>query len=371
MTDIQVAEIPVASKPQSLSTSKNFNAIDIARVTAAILIVAMHTYVFKQVNETLNFFVTMVLAKIGVPFFFVTSSFFFFRKINLAQVRNHEDGDAAGRLRKYIFRMAKIYLVWSMIYSIPRFHFGFQYGGYTAGAFQVIKGFLIALGVGSQLWYVLASIVLILIVYMLHRYMASRTILIIAVGVYVAVMFLTKYSPLIFGQSDVLSALHNASRRYVNQLPIRIPSGFIFVLFGAMLAQNRPTISRKAAVLLLLMVSVAALTAEVFFLSSSTFDFAYDGSVQAYLFMVPVVALLFVLLTNVASTDRWFFPYLRRMSLLIYCSHRFFQYWYEQAGVVNNLALFLATAASSIVFAAVVVGLLERTQRFKFLGILS
>ena len=84
-----------------------------------------------------------------------------------------------------------------------------------------------------------------------------------------------------------------------------------------------------------------------------------------------MVALLFLLLTNVTLENRWFFPYFRRMSLLIYCSHRVFIYVYEQVGDGNRLNMFFFTAACSIVFAATVILLLERTNRLKFLNILS
>ena len=43
--------------------------IDIYRLIVALLIVAIHVYPFKTINENFDFIFTHILCRIGVPFF--------------------------------------------------------------------------------------------------------------------------------------------------------------------------------------------------------------------------------------------------------------------------------------------------------------
>lgn len=55
------------------------NSIEIMRLLAAILIVAIHTAPLYELNETAGFIATEVITRTAVPFFFLTSGYFFFK----------------------------------------------------------------------------------------------------------------------------------------------------------------------------------------------------------------------------------------------------------------------------------------------------
>ena len=56
--------------------TKEYTGIDLFRLAAAFLMVAIHTSPLADVSQTGDFILTRVLARVGVPFFFMTSGFF-------------------------------------------------------------------------------------------------------------------------------------------------------------------------------------------------------------------------------------------------------------------------------------------------------
>ena len=64
----------------------NYNAIDLGKFICAILVVTIHVKPFgangSEVFTFLNLFLKQYIARIAVPFFFITSGFLLFRKTN-------------------------------------------------------------------------------------------------------------------------------------------------------------------------------------------------------------------------------------------------------------------------------------------------
>lgn len=60
-----------------MAKNKDYVGIDYFRVVAAFLIVAIHTSLFASVSGTGDFIFTRIIARVAVPFFFMTSGFFF------------------------------------------------------------------------------------------------------------------------------------------------------------------------------------------------------------------------------------------------------------------------------------------------------
>ena len=56
--------------------TKEYTGINLFGFAATFLMVAIHTSPLADVSETGDFILTRVLARVGVPFFFMTSGFF-------------------------------------------------------------------------------------------------------------------------------------------------------------------------------------------------------------------------------------------------------------------------------------------------------
>ena len=92
--------------------TKNPNAnkinygIDLTKFLCALLIVYAHSYMYSSSIFALWFKDTF--ATIGVPFFFITSGYFF--KIGLSRENNSKK-----YLKRYVMRLVKMYIAWTII----------------------------------------------------------------------------------------------------------------------------------------------------------------------------------------------------------------------------------------------------------------
>lgn len=85
----------------------SYYSIDIAKIIMSILIVAGHTNAGYPYNSLFKFFLRY-LTTIAVPFFFMSASFLFFNKYK-------ESYNSRDRLKKFVFRNIKLYIVWQIM----------------------------------------------------------------------------------------------------------------------------------------------------------------------------------------------------------------------------------------------------------------
>jgi len=348
-----------ATGPLAASASGNFNAIDVARFVLAILIIAIHAAPLLEINPMANFIVMEIFARTAVPFFFITASYFFFRKINISQLRNRADAAGAERLKHYIARLIKIYLIWSLIYIIPvvlecvEIHCGFAWT-----AFRLIRGFFLG-GIYLHFWYLVVLMFSIVAVHAALRHMKLWFLLVSAAALYVVALFLSSYS--IFIRNDFWADMI-VWNGYANEMLYRLPFGLMFVVLGAVLSQRRTLNFHGTAVGLLFLVSLGAMFFEAFFLRAAGREVKFDITIA----LVPASVFLFLLLANINMKDRPLIPYFRNASLLIYLVHPFFIYIYSRIDPAN-LHVFLAATIGSVLFSVSVVAL-QRTKRLRFLS---
>ncbi len=60
---------------ETVSTRRN-GGLDIFRLIAAFLVVAIHTSPLSSLNETADFILTRIIARIAVPFFLMVTGYF-------------------------------------------------------------------------------------------------------------------------------------------------------------------------------------------------------------------------------------------------------------------------------------------------------
>ena len=91
-----------------MTGEKGYTGIDGFRLIAAALVVAIHTSPLLLWGETADFVLTGVIARIAVPFFFMTSGFFLFAG----------RGGERERLKSLLGKTAKIY-GFAMLFYLP------------------------------------------------------------------------------------------------------------------------------------------------------------------------------------------------------------------------------------------------------------
>lgn len=128
-----------------MNKDSSYTNIDRFRLIAALLVIAIHTSPLLSVNETADFILTRISARVAVPFFFMVSGFFLISKYN----KNNDN------LFKFIKTTLLIYSI-AILFYIP---LNIYSGSFDSSVIlpEIIKD-VIFNGTLYHLWYLPASI---------------------------------------------------------------------------------------------------------------------------------------------------------------------------------------------------------------------
>lgn len=168
---------------------KKIASIDIFRIAAAFLVVAIHTSPLASFNETADFVLTRVIARVAVPFFFMVSGYFLSEKRILSFCKN-TGLIYAGAIVLYL--PLNIYNSYFSKDNLP---------------VSLIKDILID-GTFYHLWYLPAAITGVLIVFGFGKKLKSGVVFGIAVVLYLFALGGDSYYGLVSG-NETLSLIYS------------------------------------------------------------------------------------------------------------------------------------------------------------------
>lgn len=285
-----------------MSEGKKYGGLDRFRMIAAILVIAIHTSPLASFSGNADFFLTRILARIAVPFFFMVTGQFIMTDYL------YDNDMASGRLFQYIRKTALVYAIAVIIY-VP---VGIYAGHYKSlNVISVIR-MIVFDGTFYHLWYFPACITGVMLVYLMSRCMGRKGILAIAAVLYAAGLLGDSYYGLI-KDVPVLSAIYE----FIFQLFSYTRNGFffapVFLILGAMTGRKNH-VGRKPEYILGLAVSFMAMTAEAFTLHY----FKLQRHDSMYLSLIPVMIFLYRLLL---SWDKKPSRILRNIAMWMYILH--------------------------------------------------
>ncbi|MDE7435910.1 MAG: serine racemase VanT catalytic subunit [Lachnospiraceae bacterium] len=289
-----------------MQTNKNYGALDVFRVIAAFLVVAIHTSPLTSFSAEADFFLTRVVARLAVPFFFLVTGYFVLGKQFAGRYPSPCLSSVSGYLRKILVMYGAAILIYIPI--------GIYAGHYKELSASALLRMLIFDGTFYHLWYFSALILGILLLCFLRRFLSARACTAAVFVLYVLGLLGDSYWGLIEHVPGISAAyewcfqIFSYTRNGIFLAPL-------FLWMGARIAgqQIRPTDSRiiPAAGFAL---TLALMTAEGFLLRY----FEWQRHDSMYL-LLPVCAyfLYRLLLTgNIPSKQR-----LRAVSSWIYILH--------------------------------------------------
>lgn len=280
---------------------KSFDVIDLAKFIGSILVFAMHCGALDDCG-TLSILPQM-LARWGVPFFFVCSAYFLFR--------DNTDGRISKEaIRKYLFRIAALYAVW-FIYNIPNVYYMRLYSkdltSFTTWLVFLKDSVLASTFTGS--WYLASSLFSAWFVYTLSKKLPTKTILKITSVFYLLCVLTSAYKGIL--PSSAAEAVVFLC------FPLNIFNGCFYFSLGKYIAENQQTVTeiidRKRA-LIGFAVFYALFAAEIFV----TKHFGIFGSTDVTFSTVFMAVSLFLFCLQ-ASAQISCAPVLRKLSTVIYC----------------------------------------------------
>lgn len=282
-----------------MSRERYDTGIDWLRLAAAILVIAIHTSPLADFNETGDFILTRVLARIAVPFFFITSGYFLLSRYH----------DSDRKLRHFLKKTGWIYGASILLYLPLNFRNG--YFSQSQLLPELLKD-LIFDGTMYHLWYLPASMLGMLIAWKLVEKLDFSKGLVMALLLYLVGLFGDSYYvvaeklPLLKAFYDRLFELFDYTRNGLFFAPV-------FLMLGGFIADERRKLSFVEAGVGFF-ISLGLLLAEALILHRHGFQ-RHDSM---YVFLLPAMYFLFHLVLLWKGRR---IPLLRPASLVVYLIH--------------------------------------------------
>lgn len=160
-------------------TKRGIDSIDLCKLLASLMIFAMHFQAFGANGELHGFF--SALTRWGVPFFFLSSSYFLFRKLD----RCATPAERLRALRRFSGRLLCLYAAWGLV-NLPYILFDFcarlsplGAAGLSSRLLLALKDYLLSACYFAA-WYVPSLLVSVWLVYLLSRRVSGWMLLLAA-----------------------------------------------------------------------------------------------------------------------------------------------------------------------------------------------
>lgn len=288
----------------------HYDSIDLMKFILALMVVLIHVNPFPpDVNA-----IVMPVLRLAVPLFFITSAFFFFRKVRVG--KNSSESDIIAGVKRAVHftrRNLGLYFFWLAVLLVPVILFrGWFKNGLLWGFFTFVKHFFF----GSTFiasWYIMALVISIWVVLILSVKLSSTTVVVMTSPFFIVSCLMSNYyySPLTQAH---LGALQFAFWFPYNSFWI----GLFWVAVGKWLSDHFEAWGGVASCHLLGITTVGLLLlgCEQAYIVQN--GYCYDSSVFFSLPIVVVPLFLLFLRWDIAFSGTAF---LRAASTITYCLH--------------------------------------------------
>ena len=280
---------------------KSLDSIDIAKFIGSVLVFTMH---FNPLSDYKYVsIIPQILARWGVPFFFVCSAFFLFNK----SADGNIDRDT---INIYIYRIGSLYAVW-LVYNIPNVIYSRLYSkdlsAVSTWLVFIKNSVLSSTFTGS--WYLASSIFSAWFVYLLSKKFKTKTILGITAVFYLLCVFTSAYFGVLpQGIKKVLTFLC---------FPLNIFNGCFYFAIGKYIAEDKQVVFKKidkrramTGFIIFYSIFVVETALSTYFKVLGSTDIAFSTV------LMSVSLFLFCLQANVKINHGLL---LRKLSIIIYC----------------------------------------------------
>ena len=332
----------------SSKNNRNYT-VDLFKFISSILIIGIHTNLFVDINDTLNFAFVDIICRLAVPFFAVCSGYFLSKSLAKNEFR-------AKPIKKQEWKMIKLYALWTLLYLLYSIPTWIKTGWMSFGAFKDYALATVTQGCHYHLWYLISLIYALPLFYLCVRFIKSRKLLFVfMVAFYVIkalsygyIQWLPTFMQTIFGIGGKFSALFDA---VFLLLPL--------LLLGFFISQKKIPLKLS---LIGFIVSFSLLTVEAFTLK----EFGQE-SVSFIFLTLPTAYLLFSLISQMNwNLNGKVCTLLGSASLMIYCFHPMIVELFIDI-VPSSILLFVITTiisvAVALMFVIIITKISSRKQR--------
>lgn len=329
---------------------EGYLGIDLFRILAAFMVVAIHTWPLASVSPLADLVVTRILCRVAVPFFFMATGFFLLP----AYLRDKKTD--YGSLLRFLKKTLLLYAVSTALYLPISIYAGnFQPG-------RLVQDLLFN-GIFYHLWYLPAAMLGAALVCFLLKHLTGRQAFSITAVLYVIGLFGDSYYgivaqfPALAGVYDALFLISDYTRNGLFFTPI-------FLLLGGWLSLRQGK-TKPVRCYVGLLVSLVLMVAE----GLAIHHFSVQRHDSMYVMLLPVMFFLFqcLLFWRGPSSERMrkfatgVYILHPAMILLVRVSARVTGTW--ELFVENSVGHYIAVAAASAVAAYLIAWLLGSRKK--------
>lgn len=262
-----------------MNNAKTFDSFDLTKLICSFFIVVIHTDPLKSYPIP-SFYVKDVLARVAVPLFFAISGYLFFRNIEFENGRIARTHANIRRLVRYVRHLSLIYVVTSAFYLLYKLPMWYSIGWWGIGALKdYIVSFFLS-GSEYHLWYILASIYGMVLLYLLLSFIRIDIVKYLCIGGWLIECLLYSYQWIGVERFECLNLLTSYFSVCFDAAFRAVP----LMAVGSLLAKRPVTRNLRESVIcsVLSFVGLVAEASFLYFLSPS------DGG-YSYILFTPVV----------------------------------------------------------------------------------
>ena len=311
---------------------KKYDSIDLVKFIAAIFIVLMHADLFFDIYETCPYpyeFFCHGIARLGVPFFFVSTAFFYFRKPLTW------DGT-----KKYCKRLLILYAAWFVIYLPKTIFDRIITSPYSLGEsiFRLVRAFFVT-STFSGSWFIVSCVFCALLYYLISK-LNKKTVTIVTIVIsivsYVWFTFTSAYGALMgdIGIKELYDKYELIFAKPYMSFLVGIPYFAVGKYFAEVYrGEHRYNYSKNRSIVLSFLPFVL-LMIEVY----CCYKYNLRQSTDCYIMLLPCICAVFPLILN-WNIELKNAKYLRISSTIIFFSQFYFLFAVEAAEKVFNTAI--------------------------------
>ena len=278
-------------------------AIDLAKYIASIMIVAIHTGLFSDVNATLNFVAVHIICRVAVPFFAVCTGYFLASRLEFGETLLKSCHNIEIFLKQWK-KLVLMYAVWSVLYLFYSIPMWIEIGWFSPFAFVDYAVAAVTTGSHYHFWYLWGMIYILPIFYVLLRICRKKYWIYMIASLWLVKVVSYAYPRLVTEQLAILI-------QKIGVITCLLP----MLLMGALISVQKEKSLRFYAVGLIL--SVTGLAVEAFALRRLG-----QEAVSYIVFSLPVAYYLFCLITRLKTKSNGkVSSYLGATSMFVYCVH--------------------------------------------------
>lgn len=301
---------------------RNYASIDLMKFVASLFIVGLHSHIFISFGGKAEY-LYQILARFAVPFFFISSSFFFCKKMNAELTANS--------VITYSKRILKMYLFWFVLY-VPLIYYLRLYPLISENEnwLYILSSFIRELIFSSTFpgsWYLVASIWCAFILFVCSIRFSAKCILFFSAFIYLLPLFSSAY----YGIAILNPLTQNVITKYEEFFSTAYfswPAGLLYFALGKYFAENESRIIKFSTSFLVKGLFISIL---IGFIEMGMLGYYHIiRSSDVYFSLIPISVFLFLgILKLKIIGGTGIFVFFRKASTVIYLSHFCFVFLYD------------------------------------------